>query len=321
MGLDDVSVSNISVGGAPVVTVQPAPQTAPPGAPAAFHVVAAVALPWPFAGTNGTNLTDGGSTSGSGTTNLALAAVSPANAGNYAVIVTNAFGSVTSSIAPLTVLPPAAILITFDDLAETTDGLPIPPGYLGLTWSNFYELDGIYYPLPSGYRAGVILPDNIAFNGNGDAAAISGGTFSLLSAWLTAAWNDNLNVEAVGYQNGAVIYDGSWTLSTTTPTLINFNYQGVDQVLFIASGGTPHLPFSQSSASQFVIDNLVISPAAGPPQITTQPASQAVPSGAAATFNVSATGSPPLNYQWRLNGAALTNNGAISGATSSCSDD
>lgn len=46
-----------------------------------------------------------------------------------------------------------------------------------------------------------------------------------------------------------------------------------------------------------------------PPVITMQPQSQTIPSGQNATFTVSASGTPPLAYQWRFNG----NN--ISGAT------
>src|SRR5207245_5339837 len=40
---------------------------------------------------------------------LALSNVQPANAGNYRVIVRNAFGSATSAVATLTVLVPPAI--------------------------------------------------------------------------------------------------------------------------------------------------------------------------------------------------------------------
>jgi hypothetical protein len=47
-----------------------------------------------------------------------------------------------------------------------------------------------------------------------------------------------------------------------------------------------------------------------PPTITTQPLSQTRGVGATATFTVAATGSMPLQYQWMLNGMA------ISGATS-----
>jgi hypothetical protein len=47
------------------------------------------------------------------------------------------------------------------------------------------------------------------------------------------------------------------------------------------------------------------------PSITTQPASRTVTAGQTATFSVAATGTAPLNYQWRKNGTA------IRGATSS----
>jgi Immunoglobulin domain/PQQ enzyme repeat len=47
------------------------------------------------------------------------------------------------------------------------------------------------------------------------------------------------------------------------------------------------------------------------PQITTQPANQTVTVGQTATFNVVATGTAPLQYQWRKNGTA------IAGATGS----
>src|SRR5947199_6034312 len=48
------------------------------------------------------------------------------------------------------------------------------------------------------------------------------------------------------------------------------------------------------------------------PSITTQPASQSVTAGQMASFSVAATGTAPLNYQWRRNGAAV--NGASSSA-------
>ena len=56
---------------------------------------------------------------------------------------------------------------------------------------------------------------------------------------------------------------------------------------------------------------------AGPPAIGTQPASRTNLVGTTATFTVSAFGPDPLTYQWRKNGANLTNSGSVSGATSS----
>src|SRR6267378_1144090 len=47
------------------------------------------------------------------------------------------------------------------------------------------------------------------------------------------------------------------------------------------------------------------------PSITVQPQSKTVTAPATAMFSVTATGTPPLSYQWKKNGAV------ISGATSS----
>lgn len=45
----------------------------------------------------------------------------------------------------------------------------------------------------------------------------------------------------------------------------------------------------------------------GPPSIITQPAAQLVKAGQTVTLSVAAHGTPPLTYQWRLNGVALSN--------------
>jgi hypothetical protein len=55
---------------------------------------------------------------------------------------------------------------------------------------------------------------------------------------------------------------------------------------------------------------LTVNAASVAPSITTQPASQTVATGQAATFLVAASSEAPLNYQWRKNGAPI--NGATS---------
>ena len=46
-------------------------------------------------------------------------------------------------------------------------------------------------------------------------------------------------------------------------------------------------------------------PLGTPPVITTQPTNQTVAVGGSATFNVTATGSLPLSYQWNFNGTNI----------------
>ena len=52
-----------------------------------------------------------------------------------------------------------------------------------------------------------------------------------------------------------------------------------------------------------------------PPVITVPPAGQIVGAGSNVTFAVTASGSPPLAYQWQLNGANLTDGPLLSGST------
>jgi len=149
--------------------------------------------------------------------------------------------------------------LTFDTLSAGA----VPAGYGGLNWNNFIVIDGVHYSgNPSGYAAGVVSTNNVVYNGFGTAASItSANPFNLFSAYLTAAWNDNLQVEAQGYTNGVLIYDNTYTLSATNPTLINFNYLGVTEVDFTSSGGTQHPGYSVG-ATQFVMDN--VNAATGP---------------------------------------------------------
>src|SRR5207253_1984386 len=90
----------------PAITLQPQSRTNIAGSTAIFNVSASGTVPlsyqWQF---NGANI--GGATA----TNLSLGNVQPGDAGNYAVIVTNTAGAVTSALASLTVLVPPTITL------------------------------------------------------------------------------------------------------------------------------------------------------------------------------------------------------------------
>ena len=92
----------------PVITSQPQSLFATNGYPVVFNVAVSGSTPlfyqWQK---NAINLTDGGNVSGSLTTNLSLNTSLFSAAGSYAVIITNAYGSVTSSVAKLTLILPA----------------------------------------------------------------------------------------------------------------------------------------------------------------------------------------------------------------------
>ena len=101
-------------------------------------------------------------------------------------------------------------------------------------------------------------------------------------------------------KNGAAI-GGAISSSYTTPAETTSDNGAQFTVVVSNTAGT-------------IISNaatLTVNPDPVAPSITAQPASQTINAGQTATFSVTATGTPPLSYQWQKNGAA------IAGATSS----
>jgi hypothetical protein len=115
-GLDDVSVVAVFP---PSLTSQPTNQTVMAGSTATFSAAASGTAPlvyqWRY---KGTGIANGPGISGATTTNLTLTNVSTNSAGDYAVVVANTYGSITSTVATLTVvLPP-----TIGGIASHPDG-------------------------------------------------------------------------------------------------------------------------------------------------------------------------------------------------------
>ena len=115
----------------------------------------------------------------------------------------------------------------------------------------------------------------------------------------------------------------SATVSGTAPLSYQWNRNGTAITGATSATYTLAAPTTADSGAQFsvTVKNtagsitsgsavLTVSAPAVAPQITTQPASQAVTAGQTASFATSVTGTAPFGYQWMKNG------GAISGATS-----
>ena len=119
------TIFRLSFTSAPQITSQPENQTVVAGANVSFSVAVIGASPlfyqWQK---NGTNLTDGDDLSGSTARILRLGNLTPANAGTYSVMVSNALGSATSTGALLTVISPPV----FQTVRRTNDTVV-------LTWS------------------------------------------------------------------------------------------------------------------------------------------------------------------------------------------
>ena len=125
---------------------------------------------------------------------------------------------------------------------------------------------------------------------------------AIQSQTVTAGGGANFNVSAsgtapLGYQwrfNGAAISGASGTALSLANVQTS---QGGNYTVVVAN--------SVGSATSAVAV-LTVTASGTAPAITTQPASQSVSAGGNATFNVSASGTAPLGYQWRFNGATIS---------------
>ncbi len=119
-------------------------------------------------------------------------------------------------------------------------------------------------------------------------------------------WLDNLSMTGTAtHCESVVAYDfagtasGGGALPWATNNVANGTHT-ITQSVTLSSGG------NETDTATFSVGSSAVAPS-----VTTQPASQSVSAGQAASFSVAATGTAPLGYQWKKNGTA------ISGATAS----
>jgi hypothetical protein len=128
--------------GRPALTVQPASQVATSGLTVQLRAMAAGLQPlsyqWQW---NGTNIADATNTT------LTLTNVQPAQAGGYAVVVTNVAGSVTSVVASLTLsLPPITLQISLAGAQVNISFLSQPGSSYSLEYKHLLQ-DPAWTPL------------------------------------------------------------------------------------------------------------------------------------------------------------------------------
>lgn len=221
----------------------------------------------------------------------AVATGTLANNSNWA-LVTTAFSAVTGTTgAPITFRiygyngtgsPGASVANWRIDAVSLTLSAVFPPPVAPVVIATS--------PLNGATNVAVTNPITVTFN---EAVSFTGSWFSINSA-------------AAGPLTASVT-GGPTTFSLATPsalpnndtiTVTIFGAQVVDQ----ASGtihGTGNTTFSFTTEAY-------VPPT--PPTVTGQPSAQTVNAGAGATFSVTATGTAPLNYQWRRNGTPISGN-------------
>jgi hypothetical protein len=152
-----------------------------------------------------------------------------------------------------------AAVITFDDLPPTQLDA-IPNGYQGFNWSSSHMVSVNYFHkdlLPAtGFENGVVSGDYAAFNFLATTSTISGDAFDFNGAYLTAGWNDGLNIEVTGFLNNLALFTKIVVVSTRQAQWFDFDFPGINSLSLRAWGGSSM--DGTAGNDFFIMDNFTI---------------------------------------------------------------
>ena len=154
-----------------------------------------------------------------------------------------------------------ATVLTFDDIT-TADNAPVPDGYGGFDWEQIRVAKASLHS-GTGYGNGVVSPEYIAYNPDASVVTVGGTPFRFNGAYLTAAWNNDLNITVQGFRNSVEQHNRTVVVGPDAPTWFDFNFDGVDELRFTSSGGTN--AGLGGSGEHFVMDDFTVNEAGPQP--------------------------------------------------------
>jgi hypothetical protein len=278
---------------------------------------------------NGTNLVNGGNISGATTSMLTIASVSDADAANYSAVLSDAYASVTTSNAMLTVsdlpfiasLPQSQTVSSGSMVTFNVTAYGAPP--LVLQW--YFNGTPLGSPA-TGTNFSSCTLTNAGTNqaGNYRVQVLNGyGSVTSSNATLTVVVLPIITTQPMNRTN-KVATTASFSVVAASASLLSYQWQ--KNGMNLANGGrisgvtSGTLTITNVSDSDAAVYSVTVTNIAGsvtssnatltvidPPSITAQPLSQRVPSAGSVSFSVSVSGTPPFSYQWRFNGTNLLN--------------
>lgn len=308
----------------PAITSQPTALTQAVGSSAQFSVTATGSAPLAYRWLkNGTNLANGAKYSGVSSNTLTVVTLAMTDAGNYSVVITNLAGSITSSVAPLTIVsapaittPPANLAVNAGSNASFT---VVAAGSAPLTYQWLKNSSAL---VNGGNISGATTATlNLSAVSASDAASYSVAVSNSLGGVISPAATLTVAIPPaiVTSPSSATVHAGSNASFTVTASgTAPLNYQWFKNSAIISGATNATLALvnvtAADAASYFAtVSNAVGSATSGiatltvfsPPVITAQPTNTTVVQGNDTSFTAGITGTAPLNFQWRLNGMAI----------------
>ncbi len=132
-----------------------------------------------------------------------------------------------------------AAVLDFDDVSTSSFESISDSNYGDFSWdTDAWVLNANQYT-DSGYKNGLTSGDYVLFNAYGNDMSLSrDSAFDFNGAAITGAWNDGLSVRVEGYLGSDLLYDRTVTVDTSGPVNFDFNFAGIDSLVFSSFGGT-----------------------------------------------------------------------------------
>ena len=306
----------------PTILTQPASQTVTIGQTAAFAVTATGTAPITYQWKK-----NGSTISGATTASYTTPAVVTSDSGaQFTVVVTDAVGTVTSTAATLTVTAvPLAPSITTQPANQTVTA--------GQT-ATFSVTAGGTSPLSYQWRKGGANISGVtasSYTTSATTSADSGSQYSVVVTNAAGSVTSNAATLTVNTpvtitsqpanQMVTVGQTASFSVSATGSFSIAYQWRKNGANISGATAATYSTPATTTADNGAQFSVVVTSPAGNvtsnaatltvtatpvAPSITTQPVNRTVATGQTATFSVTASGTTPMTYQWRKNGANIT---------------
>jgi uncharacterized delta-60 repeat protein len=271
---------------APAVTTHPSSRTATPDFTVSFSAEASGSpfptVQWQVSTNSGATFTD---ITGATAETYSFVAGAADNGKQFRAVFTNSLGTATSSVAVVTVITLAGAL-------DTTNLTWSTGGNTGWSAQTINTHDGV-----DAAQSGLITNSQESWI----QTTVTNGPGTLTFWWKVSsdpAGGDELVFSLNGVRQGAISGEVDWqqqtfNLTAGTQTL-RWTYSK-DQEDWFTSQDKGWL--DQVSFVPFVFT---------PPVITAQPINVIANAQQSATFTVTATGTPPLSYQWRKDGVNVT---------------
>ncbi len=307
---------------APRITMQPDSITVQGGSTAGFAVMVAGTGPFSYQWQkNGSDLSDGGHCWGATSAALQITNADSGDAANYRCVITNAYGSVTSGTASLTVTgQPCGSLTNASFEGGNTGG--VGAGWVGYQRapnpSTVWSIQTASPP-PGGGTQYQQIANTSSTGGGGVRQEVTGcvvGVTYTISGWMrtnSASATCTVKCSPTASTDWSTAVDLNPPQSTTSSTWVPFGgtvtATGPSMTIWL-DGQTGGSGLNKAVCFDAV---QVTCEAPGGPTITQHPGPQSVCPGGTAVFGVTAGGAGPFGYQWQKNGANVADGGHYSG--------